>query len=165
MPCTNGQDCPIKSKIPHEQPSTSTRPFSDLPDVRHTGGSTRNQDFPTEWGRPPPIQTADIRELPGGYGLGSSTLAGWITTNMNKYHNNQSGRFPPSWGEPPRAQTKDRKPLGFGYGEGSGTLAKWIKQNIERQHGGNIPSLNMPSARLGNGKRPIRGGSRLPSGY
>lgn len=38
--------------------------------------------YPAHWGAPPLIQTRDIRELPGGYGMGSSTLANWITKNM-----------------------------------------------------------------------------------
>ena len=38
MPCVNGQDCPIRPKIQHEQPSTSTRLFTDVPDIRHTSG-------------------------------------------------------------------------------------------------------------------------------
>ena len=38
--------------------------------------------FPQHWGRPPAIQTKDIRPLPGGFGQGSSTLAGWIDRNI-----------------------------------------------------------------------------------
>jgi len=38
--------------------------------------------FPPHWGRPPAIQTKDIRPLPGGFGQGSSTLAGWIDRNI-----------------------------------------------------------------------------------
>jgi hypothetical protein len=38
--------------------------------------------FPKHWGPKPAIQTMDIRELPGGYGRGSSTLASWIQRNM-----------------------------------------------------------------------------------
>ena len=40
--------------------------------------------FPSRWGPEPPIQTRDYRELPGGYGMGSSTLGKWIETNMAK---------------------------------------------------------------------------------
>ena len=40
------------------------------------------KEIPERWGDPPKINTADIRELPGGYGHGSSTLAGWITQKM-----------------------------------------------------------------------------------
>lgn len=38
--------------------------------------------YPDHWGKPPAIQTRDIRELPGGYGKGSSTLASWISKNL-----------------------------------------------------------------------------------
>lgn len=40
--------------------------------------------FPAHWGEPPTVQTRDLRPLPGGYGRGSSTLARWITENMEK---------------------------------------------------------------------------------
>ena len=39
--------------------------------------------FPEHWGPKPSIQTKDLRDLPGGYGIGSSTLAGWIQQNMD----------------------------------------------------------------------------------
>ena len=39
--------------------------------------------FPKHWGAPPRLQTKDLRPLPGGYGLGSSTLAGWIQKNLD----------------------------------------------------------------------------------
>jgi len=39
--------------------------------------------YPKHWGAPPRLQTKDLRPLPGGYGLGSSTLAGWIQKNMD----------------------------------------------------------------------------------
>ena len=40
--------------------------------------------FPSHWGPEPAAQTRDYRELPGGYGFGSSTLASWIEQNMAK---------------------------------------------------------------------------------
>ncbi len=40
--------------------------------------------YPEHWGDPPKIQTRDLRELPGGYGMGSSTLANWIQMNLDK---------------------------------------------------------------------------------
>ena len=39
--------------------------------------------YPPHWGDPPLIQTRDLRPLPGGYGLGSSTLANWIQENLD----------------------------------------------------------------------------------
>jgi hypothetical protein len=40
--------------------------------------------FPLHWGAPPRAQTRDIHPLPGGYGMGSSTLAGWIQEKLNE---------------------------------------------------------------------------------
>jgi len=39
--------------------------------------------YPAHWGAPPRLQTKDLRPLPGGYGMGSSTLANWIKKNMD----------------------------------------------------------------------------------
>tara|TARA_B110000908_G_scaffold95791_1_gene113345 strand:+ start:356 stop:1414 length:1059 start_codon:yes stop_codon:yes gene_type:complete len=38
--------------------------------------------YPAHWGNPPLVQTDDYRPLPGGYGMGSGTLAKWITEKM-----------------------------------------------------------------------------------
>jgi hypothetical protein len=40
--------------------------------------------FPAHWGPPPAMQTMDIVELPGGYGMGSSTLKHWIQGNLDR---------------------------------------------------------------------------------
>ena len=40
--------------------------------------------FPKHWGNPPLRQTRDRRPLPGGYGMGSSTLAKWIQENLDR---------------------------------------------------------------------------------
>ena len=40
--------------------------------------------FPAHWGEPPRAQTRDLRPLPGGYGMGSGTLAKWIQQNLDK---------------------------------------------------------------------------------
>lgn len=50
-------------------------PLSDAP-------PTPVSRFPAHWGPAPEIQTMDYGELPGGYGMGSSTLANWIRRNM-----------------------------------------------------------------------------------
>ncbi len=42
------------------------------------------KDYPAHWGEPPAIQTRDYRELPGGYGMGSGTLAKWIAENLKR---------------------------------------------------------------------------------
>lgn len=40
--------------------------------------------FPKHWGDPPKRQTRDLRPLPGGYGMGSGTLARWIQENLDR---------------------------------------------------------------------------------
>jgi hypothetical protein len=45
--------------------------------------SPDKKPFPARWGEPPRIQTMDYRELPGGFGFGSSTLASWIQRNLD----------------------------------------------------------------------------------
>ena len=46
------------------------------------GGSSGEARFPAHWGEPPAMQTRDIRPLPGGFGMGSGTLARWIEQKM-----------------------------------------------------------------------------------
>lgn len=43
--------------------------------------SPNGKPFPSNWGKPPEIQTKDYRPLPCGYGHGSSTLYHWIIEN------------------------------------------------------------------------------------
>ena len=43
-----------------------------------------HRPFPLHWGKPPAVQTKDIRPLPGGFGMGSSTLAKWISDNIKR---------------------------------------------------------------------------------
>jgi uncharacterized protein YfaS (alpha-2-macroglobulin family)/tetratricopeptide (TPR) repeat protein len=40
--------------------------------------------YPAHWGEPPAIQTRDLRELPAGFGQGSSTLAAWIQQKIDE---------------------------------------------------------------------------------
>ncbi len=40
--------------------------------------------YPAHWGDPPAIQTRDLRELPAGFGRGSSTLAAWIQQKIDE---------------------------------------------------------------------------------
>lgn len=48
------------------------------------GCGQQQKNYPAHWGEPPAIQTRDLVKLPGGYGRGSSTLAKWITANLEK---------------------------------------------------------------------------------
>ncbi len=107
--------------------------------------------FPPHWGAPPEMQTMDYGTLPGGYGNGSSTLAGWIANNLKKDRENgelgsgptppennlghkapNGNHFPKHWGNPPQIQTRDLGDLPGGYGKGSGTLARWIAENLKK---------------------------------
>ncbi len=49
--------------------------------------------FPAHWGEPPAIQTRDLRELPGGYGMGNGTLAKWIQDNLDKDATSEAQRL------------------------------------------------------------------------
>ena len=44
----------------------------------------KHKPFPPHWGKPPAIQTKDFRPLPGGFGMGSSTLVHWIVEHIKK---------------------------------------------------------------------------------
>ena len=100
--------------------------------------------FPLHWGKPPLAQTKDYRPLPGGFGMGSSTLANWIKENLEEDKANgkeplvdrpkPKPRFPVEWGRPPEIQLTDVVKLPGNFGMGSSTLAYWIKENIE-EHG------------------------------
>ena len=46
-------------------------------------GAPQKKAYPAHWGDPPKVQTRDLRELPGGYGKGSGTLAKWIQKNLD----------------------------------------------------------------------------------
>ena len=107
---------PIKKKVEEKKPAV--------------------KKFPSHWGEPPRIQTRDLRELPGGYGFGSSTLANWINLNMKKDNEKKSGvkKFPSHWGKPPGIQTADFRELPGGYGFGSSTLANWINLNMKKDN-------------------------------
>jgi hypothetical protein len=62
-----------------------------IPEVAICVFPPRPRPFPPHWGRPPAIQTKDIRELPGGFGMGSSTLAHWIKENIEEDKANGKG--------------------------------------------------------------------------
>ena len=56
--------------------------------------SPNGRPFPTNWGKPPEIQTKDYRPLPHGYGHGSSTLNGWIMENTRKDLQHRANNLP-----------------------------------------------------------------------
>jgi hypothetical protein len=76
-------DRPWKTQTLGDAEPPDAEPLFDdvvfLDDAAEAGGR-----FPGRWGPEPAAQTRDYRELPGGYGFGSSTLARWIEQNMAK---------------------------------------------------------------------------------
>ena len=132
--------------------------FSDSPQRPDNGGEKPEvgrpgpKPFPPHWGKPPAAQTKDLRPLPGGFGMGSSTLARWIGENLAKDQADGKGpqkpgegekkpeverpqpkpRFPAHWGRPPEIQLTDHVQLPGGFGMGSSTLAHWIQENMQQ---------------------------------
>ena len=78
--------------------------------------------YPAHWGSPPSIQTRDYIQLPGGYGRGSSTLAGWISKNIEA--DLTSAQTSPAPSKP------DRQPDGTGTVQISGELKQWHKVSL-----------------------------------
>eukprot|EP00808_Paulinella_micropora_P012836 g58018.t1 len=118
-------------------PPTLSKPLPPLQEWKET--TTTPSPYPAHWGSPPAIQTMDFRELPGGYGFGSSTLANWISSNMEKDGSvntyattTTASPYPAHWGSPPEIQTRDYRDLPGGYGMGSSTLAAWIRANMDK---------------------------------
>jgi len=62
---------------------TQERP-SENKEVSDEAKRPERKPFPKHWGEPPRIQTKDFRPLPGGFGMGSSTLAVWIEKNIER---------------------------------------------------------------------------------
>ena len=60
-------------------PDLETKPVPATGDIP----KPKNKAYPAHWGAVPSIQTKDIRPLPGGYGMGSGTLAKWIQKNLD----------------------------------------------------------------------------------
>jgi hypothetical protein len=91
------------------------KPFVELAEA-----TPARKPFPAHWGEPPRIQTRDLRELPGGYGTGSGTLAKWIQDNLDK----DAAAAPAT----PRPQlVQPRQPDGQGTISVSGELKQWHK--------------------------------------
>lgn len=75
------------AESPARTPAISARPESDVsedavPLLKFPGASSGRKPYPAHWGKPPQIQTRDLRPLPGGYGMGSGTLAKWIRDHL-----------------------------------------------------------------------------------
>ena len=64
-----------------DEPPGEAKP--PVPPVDKTARPQR-KPYPAHWGAPPRVQTKDLRPLPGGYGMGSSTIKGWIQKNLDQ---------------------------------------------------------------------------------
>ena len=64
---------------------TGTNPTFPISDYNNT------KAFPEHWGSPPPNQTRDLVPFPGGYGMGSGTVAKWIQENLDRDKKNNAG--------------------------------------------------------------------------
>ncbi len=58
--------------------------------------SPSGKPFPANWSEPPEIQTKDYRQLPYGYGHGSSTLHNWIIKNRESDFQSRWNNLPSS---------------------------------------------------------------------
>jgi len=84
-PETGGPDPKPEVGRPEPKPETGgpdPRPEVEKPEI----GKPR---FPAHWGRPPALQTKDLKPLPGDFGMGSSTLVSWIERNIKSDHSDK----------------------------------------------------------------------------
>ena len=102
-----------------------------FPEVTGSGvKDAADPSYPAHWGQPPQIQTRDIRELPGGYGMGSGTLASWIQQNLDK---DRSGGIPAAVKKTGRLGSRPsapRQPDGKGEITITGELKQWHKVTL-----------------------------------
>merc|ERR1712032_1200284 len=99
--------------------------------------AAKSSKYPSHWGSPPLRQTRDYVTSPGGYGMGSSTLATWIQGKLDADAARgidaaaKGSKYPSHWGGPPLRQTRDYVTLPGGYGMGSSTLASLIQSKLD----------------------------------
>ena len=120
-------------------------------------GKPAPKRFPPHWGEPPAIQTRDIRPLPGGFGMGSSTLASWIEKNLKsdaeKRETGQGGT-----GEKPKPGNPNKKP------ETGGPDPKPEKPDLEGKRPRPFPPhWGKPPALQTKDLRPLPGGFGMGS--
>ena len=64
------------------RPNTESEKLVVTETIKPPMRSPGRRKFPKHWGPEPENQKRDNRQLPGGYGFGSTTLALWIMKNM-----------------------------------------------------------------------------------
>ena len=143
-----------------------TRPETGGPDPRpqkpgeggqkpEVGRPAPKPHFPLHWGKPPALQTKDIRPLPGGFGMGSSTLANWIKENIEE--DKANGRGPGGQGKPEKPEVlTDKEKLDPRKSEGE--VLKQAKEGKISQEDARkkLDALRGEMEKRGELKRPKR---------
>ena len=85
------------------RPTTESEKLVVTETIKPPMRSPGRRKFPKHWGPEPENQKRDNRELPGGYGFGSTTLALWIMKNMAADNESEKTEQPVDcvgkWGE------------------------------------------------------------------
>ena len=149
-PQTGGPDPrPQKPEVGGEKPQTGGPQIQPKP---------RPRPFPPHWGKPPAIQTKDIRPLPGGFGMGSSTLAHWISGNIEEDKANGKGPGGPGKPEGPKKPDvlTDKEKLDPRKSEGE--VLKQVKEGKISQEDARkkLDALRGEMEKRGEFKRPKR---------
>ena len=90
--------CGLLNAVAVDKPQQET-PQKEKPQIEKPA----KPHFPRHWGNPPEIQVRDYVKLPGKFGMGSSTLAKWISGNIKKDVKNRPEQ------DKPEEETKDDK--------------------------------------------------------
>jgi len=95
------------------EPRKQEQPRKEKPQVEKP--TKPKPHFPRHWGKPPAIQTRDMVKLPGKFGMGSSTLANWISDNIKKDAERPEQKKPdtekPNNGKKPKPPVKPVPPI------------------------------------------------------
>lgn len=114
----------------------SSDPLQSLPRSTRLVMMQQSKAFPKHWGPPPAIQTRDLRPLPGGYGMGSGTLARWIQENLDRdaaagiTEEGITEDGSPTTPSRPEARVEPRQPDGDGRVTVSGEPKVWHKVTL-----------------------------------
>ena len=90
--------CGLLNAVAVDKPQQET-PQKEKPQIEKPA----KPHFPRHCGKPPEIQVRDYVKLPGKFGMGSSTLAKWISGNIKKDVKNRPEQ------DKPEEETKDDK--------------------------------------------------------
>ena len=95
-----GEDRPqyARTSHPHVVPPLLTRWLlialaAASPDPRRAPPSVHAVTYPSAFGEPPAMQTRDLRPLPFGYGMGSSTMATWLSRKAEEVYGETADEY------------------------------------------------------------------------